>query len=114
PQPQPQPQPEQRFDAAIEQVLGWPASDLTVQLIAARDPATADNLLSKHSAVSGLIKLTYPYNEAPRHTIVYGHFTTRAQAEAAVAKLPQALQNLKPWIRSVAGLKAELNQGLNP
>jgi len=103
-----------KFDPAIERVLGWPASHLTIQLLAAREERTADQLLAKHADVDGLLKLSYPYQGAPRFTLVFGHFPTRALAQQAVTQLPASLQQLKPWIRSVTGLKTELNQGLNP
>jgi len=102
------------FSAAIDQVLAWPASHLTVQLLAAREERTADQLLAKHANIDGLLKLTYPYQGAPRYTVVYNHFSTRTDAQNAVNQLPATLQRLKPWIRSVAGLKSELNEGLNP
>ena len=102
------------FDPQIDQVLSWPASDVTVQLLAARVEASADKLMARHPSVKGILKLDYPFKGATRYTLVLGHFPSRDAATRAVAALPEELQNLKPWIRSVAGLKAELNQAFNP
>lgn len=120
PAPAPTPAPESaesesaKFSRDIETLLGWPATDLTIQLLAAREEKSADKLIERHGASVSLLKLSYPYKGAQRYTVVTGHYPSRAAANAAVSKLPQALQNLKPWIRSVTGLKTELNTALNP
>lgn len=103
-----------KFSRDIEAVLGWPTTDLTIQLLAAREEKSADKLLERYGASVPLLKLSYPYKGAQRYTVVTGHYPSRAAANAAVSKLPRALQNLKPWIRSVTGLKTELNTALNP
>lgn len=118
--PAPAPAPESaesepaKFSRDIETLLGWPATDLTIQLLAAREEKSADTLIERYGASVSLLKLSYPYKGAQRYTIVTGHYPSRAAANAAVSKLPRALQNLKPWIRSVTGLKTELNTALNP
>ena len=103
-----------RFSADIETVLGWPATDLTVQLLAAREEQTADKLIARYGSVTPMLKLSYPYKGSPRFTVVTGHYPSRAAANQAVSELPVELQRLKPWIRSVTGLKSELNSALNP
>ena len=103
-----------RFSADIETVLGWPATDLTVQLLAAREEQTADKLIARYGSATPMLKLSYPYKGAPRFTVVTGHYPSRAAASRAVENLPAELQRLKPWIRSVTGLKSELNSALNP
>ena len=103
-----------RFSADIETVLAWPATDLTVQLVAAREEQTADKLLTRFGSATPMLKLSYPYKGAPRFTVVTGHYPSRAAANRAVSSLPTELQQLKPWIRSVTGLKSELNSALNP
>jgi type II secretory pathway predicted ATPase ExeA/septal ring-binding cell division protein DamX len=35
------------------------------------------------------------------YTILYGHYKTEAQASEALANLPPAIKNLKPWIRKM-------------
>jgi len=120
PAPEPEPEPESaesepaKFSRDIETLLGWPATDLTIQLLAAREEKSADTLIERHGATVSLLKLSYPYKGAQRYTVVTGHYPSRAAANAAVSELPRALQNLKPWIRSVTGLKTELNTALNP
>ena len=103
-----------RFSADIETVLGWPATDLTVQLLAAREEQTADKLIARYGSATPMLKLSYPYKGSPRFTVVTGHYPSRAAANQAVSNLPAELQRLKPWIRSVTGLKSELNSALNP
>ncbi len=102
-----------RFSADIETVLGWPATDLTVQLVAAREEQTADKLIARYGSAAPMLKLSYPYKGVPRFTVVTGHFPSRAAANRAVSNLPAELQRLKPWVRSVTGLKSELNSALN-
>ena len=103
-----------RFSPDIEAVLAWPTTDVTIQLLAAREEASADKLIARYGASVELLKLSYPYKGAPRFTVVTGHYASRAAANQVVTGLPAGLRNLKPWIRSVTGLKTELNSALNP
>lgn len=40
------------------------------------------------------------------YVLVYGEYATLAQAKAAIAKLPENLQEKKPWVRTFASLKS--------
>lgn len=93
---------------SVATVLGWPARDLTIQLLAASSTSTAERFMRDNAVLSGLLRVDYTAKSGQRYLVLYGHFSSRSEAQAAVAALPASLQSLKPWIRSVTGLQAEL------
>lgn len=48
---------------------------------------------------------------APWYVVVYGLFATRAEAEATLNRLPQALAASGPWVRSLSAAQAEIRAG---
>jgi len=49
-------------------------------------------------------------NGQPAWTVLYGSFATRAEAAAALEKLPESLKSYHPYLRTVQGVRAEINQ----
>lgn len=50
------------------------------------------------------------FKGAPWHVVVYGQYADRAAATNAVASLPESLRKLRPWARSIAGVKADIRK----
>ena len=50
------------------------------------------------------------FKGAPWHVVVYGQYATRAAATRAIAELPPSLRKLRPWARSIAGVKADIRK----
>lgn len=48
------------------------------------------------------------FNNQPWYVLVYGHYSTPAEAEAAIKTLPANIQKQKPWVRSLASIKSAL------
>jgi septal ring-binding cell division protein DamX len=46
--------------------------------------------------------------DRPSMTVVYGAYTTRAEAQAALAALPASIRNFSPHLRTVQGIRAEI------
>ena len=100
--------------ASVIEVMSWPKRDLTIQLMAAREKATAERFMRNYDSINGLLLMEYPSGGAPRFLVVYRHFASRQLAQTAVESLPNSLQRLNPWIRSVAGLQSELSSAYTP
>jgi septal ring-binding cell division protein DamX len=47
-------------------------------------------------------------NQRERYNLFFGVFNTAAQARAAIAALPPALQGNRPWVRSFASVQESL------
>ncbi len=46
----------------------------------------------------------------PAWTVLYGSFASSAEAAAALEKLPETLKGYRPYLRTVQGVRAEINQ----
>jgi len=75
-----------------------------VQLIGVRDRAALRPFL-KNPLLKGQTQVVENhYQGKPWFVLLYGDFATQAQAKAAIAKMPKALQKTKPWVRSIEAL----------
>lgn len=76
------------------------ASRFTIQLIAARDPATTRAFVARHQ-LSGI-----HYIQTRSFMIaVIGSFPSRAEAERALPDLPAAVREKEPWIRTIGSIR---------
>lgn len=74
----------------------------TVQLLTADTPAELTQLITRHAATladAGLAYTRTERNGQDRYNLFYGVFAHAAQARAALAALPPALQTQQPWVR---------------
>jgi DamX protein len=89
---------------SIEWLRTQAAAGYVLQLFGVRDRVAAVNLIrdrkiSDHSAVL----VTYHEN-APWYVVVYGYYTDRVAAQAAIVDLPGNLAATRPWARPIASL----------
>ena len=76
------------------------ASRYTIQLIAARDPATTRAFVARHK-LGGI-----HYIQTRSFMIaVIGSFPSRAEAERALPDLPAAVREKEPWIRTIGSIR---------
>lgn len=78
----------------------------TIQVAVARNEKAAKEALSKHGS-------NYRYFKRSRsgkvdYVITYGDFDKRSDAQNAIKKLPAAIQQSKPWVRTFASIRQEL------
>lgn len=75
----------------------------TIQLVAARDLATARRVLEPHG-LEGI-----HYIQTRSYVIaVLGSFPSRAQAARELPNLPAALRDQGPWIRTIGSIRENL------
>lgn len=90
------------------QILAFEESAYTMQLLGSRNE---DSILMTMSKVPGDVNLFYfekTHKGAPWYVLIYGSYSSRAAADTAAANLPEALGNLKPWVRGVASIQKEV------
>lgn len=97
--------PERR--SPMQEDLDWlarqDAGRFTVQLVAARDLATAKAFLAQHD-LSGI-----HYIQTRSYVIaLLGSFPSRALASAIVPELPQAVRENGPWTRTIGSIRDSL------
>lgn len=88
-----------------------PGDTYTLQILGAYDPKELQSFLKTLSADLDMGKVfVYPtaVKGKPSHTLLYGSFKTRTEAQQALQKLPSTLRPFNPYLRSVQGIRAEI------
>lgn len=84
------------------------ASRYTIQLIAARDLASAQSYAQSHN-LSG-IRYANTQRDGQRFVVaIAGSFASRAEAEQALARLPASVRNDGAWLRTFDSLQRVIN-----
>ena len=80
----------------------------TIQLFISRLASGARDFVRRHrlGGEAGIVRTTH--DGAPRYTVLYGIYPSRAAAQQAESRLDPALRKLKPWIRNIGGVQAQL------
>ena len=92
------------------QLLAAPAEGFSLQILGASSEANVKAFVERNG---GGLRQTLGYYRAERagapwYVVAYGVFATRAEAEATLNRLPQALAASGPWVRSLSALQAEI------
>lgn len=91
-------------------LLMQPASNYTLQLLGAREKESIERFLQTYRGLDGLKSFATLFKSKPWYVVVYGSFSTRKQATAAVKKLPERLKKQRPWARSMKGIHSDINK----
>jgi DamX protein len=94
--------------AGLDWLRAAKGSHFTLQLASTQRETEAAALVKRHGLKGA--HAWYPAERAGgrRYVLVYGDYPTRSAAQAALAKLPEALRAAKPWPRGIAQVQAEL------
>jgi DamX protein len=92
------------------QLLAAPAESFSLQILGASSEANVKAFVERNG--NGLRQTLGYYRAeragAPWYIVAYGVFATRAEAEATLNRLPQALAASGPWVRSISAVQAEI------
>lgn len=103
------PRPVQASLSNSEQTLmNWPDKGYTLQMLGARSEESALGFIMSQQKPSDFYHFSTIYKGLPWHVVVYGQYANRDIANAAIRKLPKELQNVKPWARSIQGVKIDI------
>lgn len=98
------------YQAREAELLKWNNGGYTLQLQGSRSANSAIQFLRAQANPKDFYYFQTIYKGGPWHVIVYGQFANRNAAVSAVKSLPADLQRLKPWARSVSGVKADIRK----
>lgn len=98
-----------KHSADEQAILAWETKGYTLQMLGARSVRSAEKFLAEHNEPK-LLHFSTIYKGAPWHVVVYGQYPNRDVANAAVKKLPVALQKVRPWARSVRGVQVDIRK----
>ena len=93
-----------------DELLSWPEQGYTLQVMGARSEASVRDFIQGQAQPQRFYYFRTVFKGAPWHVVVYGQYADRGAATNAVAGLPEALRKLRPWARSIAGVKADINK----
>jgi septal ring-binding cell division protein DamX len=93
-----------------EELLGWPEQGYTLQVMGARAETSVRDFIQAQEQPQRFYYFQTVFKGAPWHVVVYGQYADRAAATSAVASLPESLRKLRPWARSIAGVKADIRK----
>ncbi|TCK04758.1 AAA family ATPase [Marinobacterium mangrovicola] len=93
-----------------DELLRWPDDGYTLQLLGARAADSVERFIRAQPQPERFYYFRTMYKGAPWHVVVYGQFASRESAMAAVQTLPEDLRKLRPWARSIAGVKSDISK----
>ena len=93
-----------------DELLSWPDQGYTLQVIGARSETGVRDFIKAQAQPQRFYYYRTVYKGAPWHVVVYGQYADRAAALNAAAALPESLRKLRPWARSIAGVKADIRK----
>ena len=79
---------------------GW-----TLQLLGAREPETLLSFSRQHQLGNAAIWYKTWLKGQPYYVLIYGNYTSRDNARIAISKLPEKLQAIKPWVKSIKSVQ---------
>jgi len=83
----------------------------TLQLVTGRQQDTIKRFITKYKLQPELLAYFYSKrNEKYWHNLIYGVYSDRATATAAIKQLPPELASVKPWIRQFRNIQSEVVQ----
>lgn len=83
------------------------SSGYTIQLLASHRKGDVYRLQRSCTLYAATKIRTFTDSKGSWYVLTIGDFNSRAQAQAKVTQLPTALVKLKPWVRTVSGLRQQ-------
>ncbi len=94
--------------SAEKQLLAAKKTDYTIQLIDATSAANAAGFIKKQQLNHNARYFHRQLNGKDLYVVVYGIYANKTLANNAVKTLPKKVQQLRPWVRSIASVQTEI------
>lgn len=91
-------------------VMAQNADHYTLQLVAGRQKQTITKFIKKYQLKDDLIYFSSKRNDKIWHNLSHGIYPERNSANQAAKKLPTSLATVKPWIRKIGAIQAEIRK----
>lgn len=83
----------------------------TLQLVGARKEQNVKNFIQRHALVDKAYYFQTKLSDQDWYVVVYGDYTTKEQAQAALRTIPAPLQKeSQPWVREMQAIQREIRQ----
>jgi DamX protein len=90
-------------------ILSWPSTGYALQLLGARSYDSVERFFDLHGR-EGFKVFSTNFKGRPFYVIVSDRYDTRTAAAEAVNQLPEAVQKLRPWARSIKGIHSDIRK----
>ncbi|WP_259431038.1 SPOR domain-containing protein [Coxiella burnetii] len=94
--------------SAGEKALLNSKASYTVQLMASVDLKAIKDFVKRHHLEGQTHYFHASYRGHQWYVLLYGAYKSQGEAKAAIQQLPQPLQKLRPWVKSVRVVKREI------
>lgn len=98
------------LSADEQALLQWPVKSYTLQMLGARSEKSARDFIKANQSAGQLYHFSTVYKGKPWHVVVFGQYSNRDIANAAIRKLPESLRKVKPWARSIQGVQVDIRK----
>lgn len=89
-------------------LMAKPADHYTLQMMGSQDEAAAKSYIQAQTAQANFSYFEGRYKDKPWYVVVYGDYTDRDQALAAIQNLPEALQKQRPWAKNFQSIQTDI------
>ncbi|MFA5678780.1 MAG: SPOR domain-containing protein [Pseudomonas sp.] len=84
------------------------ANEYTLQLLGTRSRQAAEDFVRKQAGLTDIGYFETLHEGKPWFVVTQGAYAGRSQAQQGIARLPEALQKQKPWLRSMGSIQQSL------
>jgi DamX protein len=91
-------------------LLDSPSSSYTVQIMASHSETNVQQFVEEELDASQQGYFETRFQDKPWYVVVHGRFANRTDAAQAIEKLPDSLQALQPWVRTLADIQSDIRQ----
>lgn len=101
-----------QLTAHEKSLIDLPSHHYTLQLYGARKLDLAEGIIAKNNLGDHAKIYHTQFQNKDWYVLVYGNYSSSAEAIRAISKLPPAVQKLKPWAKPVASVKEGIRASL--
>lgn len=91
-----------------QSLLAAAPGSYTVQILGSRSAASIRQFLAEHSELTGGGYFETRFQGQPWYVVVAGNYSQRQSAEQAISRMPAAVRQLQPWVRSLSDIQSGL------
>lgn len=92
-------------------LLTAPAHYYTIQLLGSYEKSDITSYINAHHLQNKATYYRTTFSGKPWYVLVYGIYPTDAEAKSAIARLPEGIKKLNPWVKPVASVQAAMRSG---
>jgi len=89
-------------------VLNQDSKHYTLQIVAGESLKTIEEFIGEHKLFNNIAFYRSVRKNKPWYGLIYGVYPHKQAAISAINQLPQKLQRLNPWVRSISSIKKDI------